>query len=401
MTDTLLPDAPDDPSAEADDARMSRFSTIRLTQADWKVTAAVVIAVYAVMFLINQLLSDSGSAIAKLYSTLFTVASGIGGFVVFIGVLYALASQFPEPWRERLRIAVFVGPALLLLIGGLVIPSILTGRLSFYTGTAADKWYGLGNFRDLFSKSENRLVLRNNVWWVILVTSFSTIVGLTVARFADRMRGEPIAKALIFLPTAISGVGAGVIWRFVYANNPSKQYGLLNWIWVGLDDVLPGKQEPHFWLQDTTFFGIKSSFLPGSNTVFMIIVLIWIQAGFATVVLSAAMKGVPDDLAEAARIDGATDRQAFFRITLPYIKTTIITVITTTVIAVLKVFDIVQAMGLGGGFQNNTIANEMYVKSFTQQNEGYGSALAVVLFIAVIPIVWVNARNQRAVRESR
>jgi alpha-glucoside transport system permease protein len=133
----------------------------------------------------------------------------------------------------------------------------------------------------------------------------------------------------------------------------------------------------------------------------MIIVLIWIQAGFATVVLSAAMKGVPDDLAEAAKIDGATDRQAFFRITLPYIKTTIITVITTTVIAVLKMFDIVQAMGLGGGFQNNTIANEMYVKSFTQQNEGYGSALAVVLFIAVIPVVWVNARNQRAVRESR
>ncbi len=399
MTETsLLPQAPHTPE---DERPTGRFGGVSFTQSDWKVMAGVVAGVYAVMFVLNVWLSDSDTAIAKLYSTLFTVATGIGGFVLAVGILYALVSLLPEPWRERGRIAVFVGPALVLLVGGLVIPSIVTGRLSLYKGTAADQWYGLGNFRDLFTKRENLLVLRNNVWWVILVTSFSLIVGLTVARFADRMRGEPIAKALIFLPTAISGVGAGVIWRFVYANNPSKQYGLLNYIWVGLDDVLPGKQTPQFWLQETTFFGIESSFLPGSNTVFMIIVLIWIMAGFATVVLSAAMKGVPDDLAEAAKIDGATDRQAFFRVVLPYIKTTIITVVTTTVIAVLKVFDIVQAMGLGGGFENNVLANEMFTKSFTQQNEGYGSALAIVLFIAVIPIVWVNARNQRAVRESR
>jgi alpha-glucoside transport system permease protein len=362
---------------------------------------AAVLGVYAVLAVLNRVLSSNNGPFSKILSTLYTVSTGILVLVIFFSVLYLLASQFREPWRERARVMVFVGPALVLLVGGLVIPSLLTAKLSLYTGTSADKWYGLGNFRDMFTKRDNLLVLRNNVWWVILVTTFSTVIGVTIARFADRMRGESIAKMLIFLPTAISFVGAGIIWRFIYANNPSKQYGLLNWVWVGLDPVLPGTQQPHYWLQDTTFFGLKSDLLPGSNTVFMIIVMIWIQAGFATVVISAAMKGVPDDLVEAARIDGATDRQAFYKIVLPYVKTTVITVVTTTVIAVLKVFDLVQAMGLGGSFKNNVLANQMYTESFTKQNEGYGSAAAVVIFIAVIPVVFVNARNQRAMRESR
>ncbi len=364
-----------------------------------KILGAVV-GVYALLAIVDRLLSGDGP-FDKIVSTLYTVSTGILALIVFFSVLYFIASRFREPWRERARVMVFVGPALILLIGGLVIPSIMTARLSLYTGTSADKWYGLGNFRDMFTKRDNLLVLRNNVWWVLLVTTFSTVIGITIARFADRMRGESIAKMFIFLPTAISFVGAGIIWRFIYANNPSKQYGLLNWVWVGLDPVLPGAQEPHYWLQETTFFGIKSDFLPGSNTVFMIIVMIWIQAGFATVVISAAMKGVPDDLVEAAKIDGATDRQAFYKIVLPYVKTTIVTVITTTVIAVLKVFDLVQAMGLGGAFENNVLANQMYTESFTKQNEGYGSAAAVVIFIAVIPVVFVNARNQKAMRGSR
>jgi alpha-glucoside transport system permease protein len=364
-----------------------------------KIVGAV-IGVYALLAIVDRVLSGNGP-FDKIVSTLYTVSTGILALILFFSVLYFLASQFREPWRERARVMVFVGPALILLVGGLVIPSIMTAKLSLYTGTSADKWYGLGNFRDMFTERQNLLVLRNNVWWVILVTTFSTVTGITIARFADRMRGESIAKMFIFLPTAISFVGAGIIWRFIYANNPSKQYGLLNFVWVSLDPILPGVQEPHYWLQETTFFGIESDFLPGSNTVFMIIVMIWIQAGFATVVISAAMKGVPDDLVEAAKIDGATDRQAFFKIVLPYVKTTIVTVVTTTVIAVLKVFDLVQAMGLGGAFENNVLANQMYTESFTKQNEGYGSAAAVVIFIAVIPVVFVNARNQKAMRESR
>jgi alpha-glucoside transport system permease protein len=357
--------------------------------------------------LCSQLIVEShpwGHGLLDILKTLVTVVAGIGVFVGVLLGLYWLASQLPEPWRERARVAVFVGPALILLIGGLIIPSIRTGTLSLYTGSNADKWNGLGNFKEMFTNTANLIVLRNNVWWVILVTLISTAVGVGIARLADGMRGEPVAKALIFLPTAISLVGAGIIWRFVYAtngNDPDKQFGLLNYIWLKLDPVLPGKQEVHYWLQDKEFFGISSNLLPGTNTIFMIIVVIWIQAGFATVVMSAAMKGVPDDLIEAARIDGATDRQAFFRITIPYVNTTIVTVATTTVIATLKIFDIIQTMGFGGKFDTNTIANDMYTKSFTQQNEGYGAALAVILFIAVVPIVWVNARNQRAMRESR
>lgn len=361
---------------------------------------AVVVVGYVALRILDKVLTGDGP-FDKIINTLSTVCTGILALVIFFGVLYILASQFKEPWRERMRVAVFIGPALVLLVGGLIIPSLMTAKLSLYTGPSADQWYGLGNFRDMFTERENLLVLRNNIWWVILVTLFSTVIGITIARFADRMRGESGAKMLVFLPTAISFVGAGIIWRFIYANNPSKQYGLLNWIWVGLDPVLPGKQEPQYWLQETTFFGLESDFLPGTNTVFMIIVMIWIQAGFATVVLSAAMKGVPDDLVEAAKIDGATDRQAFYKIVLPYVKTTIVTVVTTTVIAVLKVFDLVQAMGLGGSFENNVLANQMYTESFLKSNEGFGSAAAVIIFIAVIPVVIINARNQRAMRESR
>ncbi len=333
--------------------------------------------------------------------TLLVVIAGLAIFFAIIAGFYWLASQLKEPWRERARVAVFVGPALILLVGGLIYPALNTIWYSFFKGDPPKTWVGLSNFKKLFSQHDNLLILRNNVWWVILVTAFSTLVGIVIARFSDRMRGEPIAKALIFLPTAISMVGAGIIWRFMYANSSpdiNKQFGLLNYIWVKLDPVLPGKQAPQFWLQNDSFFGIKSSFLPGSNTVFMILVIIWIQAGFATVVISAAMKGVPDDLIEAAKIDGATDRQAFFRIVLPYVRPTIITVATTTVIATLKIFDIVQAM-TGGNFSTNTLANDMYTKSFTQGLPGYGAALAVILFIAVIPVVFINARNQKMLRE--
>jgi len=206
--------------------------------------------------------------------------------------------------------------------------------------------------------------------------------------------GEPVAKALIFLPTAISMVGAGVIWYFVYS---PKEYGLLN----SMYQLLPGEQKTQFFLQENTFFGIENNFIPGINTFFIMIVVIWIQAGFSTVVISAALKGVPDDLVEAARIDGATDRQAFYKVVLPYIKGTIITVATTTTIAVLKIFDIIQTMGKGGSFGTSTIANEMYEQGFPQDNEGLGAAWAVLLFLLVVPIVFVNARNQKAMREAR
>lgn len=323
--------------------------------------------------------------------TLFVVGAGIFGFVAILGGLYWLASQLKEPWRERARVAVFVGPALLLLTG-LVLPAVINFRYSF--NDRNDNWYGFRNYVDIFTNSDNLIVMRNTLWWGVMVTLAATVMGVIIARFADRMRGEPIAKALIFLPTAISMVGAGIIWNFVYS---PKEYGLLNSLW----QLLPGDQKTQFWLQDNTFFGLDSSFIPGTNTFFIMAVIIWIQAGFSTVVISAALKGVPDDLVEAAKIDGATDRQAFYKVVLPYVKGTIITVATTTTIAVLKIFDIIQTMGKGGSFGTSTIANEMYEQGFPQDNEGLGAAWAVLLFVLVVPIVFVNARNQKAMREGR
>ena len=327
----------------------------------------------------------------EILKTLMVVGAGILGFVAVLGALYWLASQLKEPWRERARVAVFVGPAMLLL-AGLVIPALFNFRFSF--NDRNDDWYGFRNYVDIFTNEDNLIVMRNTLWWGVLVTLASTVIGVIIARFADRMRGEPIAKALVFLPTAISMVGAGVIWNFVYS---PKQYGLLNSMW----QLLPGEQKTQFWLQDNKFFGLENSFIPGLNTFFIMVVIIWIQAGFATVVISAALKGVPDDLVEAAKIDGATDRQAFYKVVLPYVKGTIITVATTTTIAVLKIFDIIQTMGKGGSFDTSTIANEMYEQGFPQDNAGLGAAWAVLLFLLVVPIVFVNARNQKAMREGR
>lgn len=326
-----------------------------------------------------------------IFSSLGLVVVGIVAFAAVIGALYWLASQLPEPWRERARTVVFLGPGLLLL-AGLVVPALINFRLAFYDRNG--DWYGFGNYRDIFTNSNNIEVLMNTLWWGIIVTGASTVIGIVIARFADRMRGEPIAKAAIFLPTAISMVGAGIIWNFVYS---PREYGLLN----SMLRLLPGEQEVKFFLQDSKLLGTDSEWIPGLNTLLIMVVIIWIQAGFATVVISAALKGVPDDLVEAAKIDGATDRQAFFRVVLPYIKGTIITVVTTIVIAVLKIFDIIQTMGKGGSFGTSTMANEMYEQAFPQDNEGLGAAWAILLFLAVAPIIYVNARNQRAMRGAR
>lgn len=344
----------------------------------------ILVGAYVLIAVLKFVLGKGG--LGTMMSTLFTITTGIVIFVAVLGGLYWLASQLPEPWRERARTVVFIGPALLLLLG-LVIPALLNVKYSFYDKN--DRWYGFGNFIDIFTKDDNIKVFSNTLWWGLIATAASTCIGIVIARFADRMRGEPIAKALIFLPTAISLVGAGIIWNFVFS---AKQYGLLN-------SVLPG--EPEFFLQDRKLLGIDSPWVPGLNSLLMMVVIVWIQAGFCTVVISAALKGVPDDLVEAARIDGATDRQAFYRVVLPYIKGTIITVATTTVLAVLKIFDLIQTMGKGGLFGTSTIANQMYETAFTANNDGLGAAWAVLLFLLVIPIVFVNSRNQRAMREGR
>jgi alpha-glucoside transport system permease protein len=326
-----------------------------------------------------------------LLKTIAVVLLGVGVFALILLTLYWVTNQLPKRFRESSQVVVFLGPALLLVLIGLVVPAIRTIVLSLYSDGREEKFQWLDNYTDIFGDSAMRTVLFNNFLWVVLVTSLSAYFGLRIARFADGMRGENVAKALIFLPTAISFVGAGIIWKFIYAPRIGRgeDIGLLNRVWTWLDPILPGKQDSQLWLLKTDF---------KLNTLLLIVVMIWIQTGFATVVFSAAIKGVPDTLREAARIDGASERQIFRRVVVPFIRPTIITVLTTTVIAVLKVFDIVRAM-TGGNFETNVIANEMYAKSFPQDRPNYGAALAVILFIAVLPIVFVNQRNQRYARE--
>jgi ABC-type sugar transport system permease subunit len=224
-----------------------------------------------------------------------------------------------------------------------------------------------------------RGVVWNNVYWVVFVTGVSTILGLAIAWLADRSRGESVAKSLIFMPMAISFVGASVIWRFVYAFTPAghDQIGLLNAVWVGLGG------NPQAWIQQTPW-----------NTLFLIAIMIWIQTGFAMVVLSASIKAVPTDLLEAARVDGASEAQTFWRVTLPQITSTIGVVSVTLIITVLKVYDIVKVM-TNGEFGTNVVANQMFDEAFINRNLGRGSTLAALLFVAVLPLMVFNVRRMR------
>jgi alpha-glucoside transport system permease protein len=224
-----------------------------------------------------------------------------------------------------------------------------------------------------------RAVLWNNIYWVVLVTGVSTALGLGIAVLADRAKGESVAKSLIFMPMAISFVGASVIWRFVYAYTPRgrDQIGLLNAVWVGFGG------DPQAWIQQVPW-----------NTLFLIAIMVWIQTGFAMVVLSAAIKAVPVELTEAARVDGATEGQIFWRITVPQVRSTIAVVVTTLVITVLKVYDIVKVM-TNGEFGTNVLANQMFDEAFINRNLGRGSALAVLLFVAVLPLMVINVLRTR------
>jgi alpha-glucoside transport system permease protein len=308
--------------------------------------------------------------------------------VAFGAVIYALfliGSRASVKWQGWLRYGVFLGPALLLLLVGLIYPALRTIWLSFMD-KRSENFIGFDNYIWAFTIPEIQIVLRNTVLWVIFVPIVSTLIGLAIAYMTDRMKRASVVKSLIFMPMAISFVGASVIWGFMYNFEPNEdkvEIGLLNAILRGI-----GIEPRNFLLE-----------APG-NTFFLIAVLIWIQTGFAMVILSAAMKNVPDEIVEAAMLDGASNWRRFVRVTLPMIRGTVVVVLTTITIGTLKVFDIVRTM-TGGNFQTNVIANEMYAQSFRQLNYGQGSALAVILFLGVVPIIWYNVRQLRLERTER
>jgi len=278
---------------------------------------------------------------------------------------------------QRLR-----GPSLLLIGVGLLYPAIVTAWQSLHGAALFDPpFVGLDNYKTLFTNPQEITVLRNTLLWVVLTPLFSTGIGLGYAVIVDRARFEKFAKALIFMPIAISMVGASIIWKFVYDYKAggSEQIGLLNQIlvWLHLDTY-------NFLLTDPW------------NTLFLIVILIWIQAGFAMTILSASIKAIPDDIVEAARLDGVGGWKMFRYITVPSIRPSLIVVLTTITIATLKVFDIVQT-ATGGNFNTSVLAYEFYRQNFVAGDQGLATAIAVVIFILVIPVVVYNIRQMRKV----
>jgi alpha-glucoside transport system permease protein len=313
--------------------------------------------------------------LAKLLLAVVALAIGVGGvWLVYVGA-NALVGLLPAVAQARVLPWVFVGPALLLVTIYLVYPTIGTIIASVTENTGGDP---LANYAQMITPTF-LAIFRNNVIWLIVGTGGSVILGLVIAGLVDRVRREALAKTFVFLPLSISLVGASVIWRFIYQWQPEGQvqYGLLNAAWtsLGLDPVA--------WIQT-----------PPINTFALIVILVWLQTGFCMVVLSAAIKGVDSEVMESARLDGASERQLFFKIVVPIIKGSIITVTTTTAIAVMKIFDIVFVM-TGGRFDTDVVANRMFVEMFQYFNDGRAAALATVLFVAVLPLMIINVRNLR------
>jgi alpha-glucoside transport system permease protein len=306
---------------------------------------------------------------------------GVGGVALLYWAFNSIVERLPGEWSGRLQPFVFVGPAIAILIWYLALPVLRTFRLSLFDRDGQE-FVGLANYVAVFTQDLLQVAIRNNLMWIIFGSTFSVVSGLLVAVLADRSRFERVSKTLIFLPMAISFVGASVIWNFMYEVRPVElpQIGVLNAIIVALGG------NPHPW--------DKWVAIAPWNNLFLILIVIWLQAGFAMVLFSAALKGIPEELLEAGRIDGANEVQVFFGIMVPYIMGTIITVWTTVVIFTLKIFDVVWVM-TGGQFGTHVIATQFYRQSFTARNSGIGSAIAIILLLAVIPVMVYNLRQFR------
>ena len=333
-----------------------------------------------------RFMRDSGAS--KAIIAVVALAIGIGGVWLFFFATNRLASALPERAANRIRPFVFVGPAVIILSIYIVFPTIRTIWSSFYDRTL-ENFIGLENYIFVFSDPDMLVVMRNTLLWLVLAPLFSVVLGLLIAVITDRLSTamERIVKSLIFLPLAISFVGASVIWRFVYYYQPPgfPQIGLLNAI---LDFF---NFDPKAWL---TRLPWRDTAVPWINNLFLIFIMIWLQTGFAMVILSAAVKSVPRALFEAARIDGANEIRVFFSIIIPSISGTLLTVSTTLLFIVLKIFDIVFVM-TSGNFDTGVVASRMYDEAFRFRNFGRGSALAVLLFLVVIPFMIRNIRQLR------
>ena len=337
----------------------------------------VPIVTFIVLYIGFRFLRDSSAS--KWVIAGVAIIWGVGG----VALLYLVSNWFVErlgdTWRNRLLPFVFVGPAIAILIWYLTLPTVRTFYTSLF-GPDGNVFVGLKNYVAIFSLAPNNPMLtafRNNILWILFGATGSVILGLLVAVLADRSRFERFAKALVFMPMAISMVGGAIIWNMMYSVNPN--IGMVNAIYTSITG-----NPPVAWTAANQPW----------NNLFLIVIMIWLQAGYAMTLFSAAIKGIPGDMLEAARVDGASEIQVFFRIMIPSIMGTIITVATTVIIFTLKIFDVVWVM-TGGQFNTQVIATQFYREYFTNQNSGYGSAIAIVLLIAVVPVMIYNLRQFR------
>lgn len=321
----------------------------------------------------------------KLGNAGIAVVVGVLGAVALFWVLNKACELLPRKWEQRLKPYALLLPAFSVIGIFLIYPAIETIAASMKKGRdyQLGEFVGLENYQRLFSNPNFISTLINNVLWIIVAPAFIVAMGLLVAVLFDKLgpTREKIAKSVIFMPMAISMVGASSIWMLIFAWRPaeSSQVGLLNQIvtWLGM----PAQT----WLQvDTARF----------NTFLLMVVYIWTQVGYAMVLLSAALKGVPEDTVEAGRIDGASEKKIFFRIILPQAWPTVITVFITVLIGVMKLFDIVYAM-TNGKFNTDVLGNFFYNSYFKNGDPGIASAVVVVLMIAIIPVLVFQVRQFR------
>lgn len=346
----------------------------------WNPLTLIILIVITVTILIGGFLLLQTMQNQKILMTITAVTWGLGSVALLFYVLNAIAESMPRKIRSVAVAIVFAGPAVLMLIWALVMPTIRSIRLSFADAHGRGFVF-LDNYKFAFTDPIMLESFRNNLLWMIFGTSFCIIMGLIIAVLADKSRSEKVFKSLIFMPMAISFVGAGVIWKFVYAYKGEGinivEIGLLNAIVTALG------REAQAWL-----------LVPFWNNFFLIAIMVWLQTGFAMVILSSAIKSIPEEINEAARVDGANAFTIFFKITIPTIMPTIITVSTTILIFSLKLFDIVRVM-TGGNFGTNVIANEFYLRQFTYGNSGQASAIAVLLLVIIVPVLVYNLKEFR------
>lgn len=299
--------------------------------------------------------------------------------VAYAAGIEALLRRFPERRQWAVRPWLWLAPALTLIGVFLVYPAVMTFVLSLRDRNGAG-FVGVANYLFIVTQREMLLAFRNNLLWLICFTTFTVAFGLLLAVLTDRVPYETAAKTVLFLPMAISFVAAGVIWKFIYEFRPPgvPQIGLLN----ALLTALPGVQ-PLAWLVNLR-----------ANNFALIAVAVWVWVGFCLVVLSAALKGIPAELLEAARVDGATEWQIFRRVLVPLLAPTITVVATTMLILALKAFDVVYVM-TNGNFATDVIANRMYKELFNVRHFGRAAALAIILFAATAPAMVANIRRFR------